>query len=193
VRKATPAIVLVIAVTVAAAAQSSARDAVTAMLGRIDALSARGDLADVELSRRFRAIAGDHMDRSHMASAALGGAALRLSPAEWQRYAAAFDVHMGLGFAAGVREYGASESRVLGERITPAGKTVVIARIRSKAREQDTVFYMCDRKPSLVCDVEVNGVRASARQRTDFLRMLDDQGLDALIEALKAGRLVEVR
>jgi ABC-type transporter MlaC component len=176
-----------------AAASTDAEAVVGAMLDRIDRLSAQSQLPDNELARRFRAIAREYLDRSDMARVALGREALRLDAAEWKTYAAAFNTHIEIGFVRGVREIGASTSRVLGERTTPEGKTVVITRINSGSRSRDTVFYMCGRAPGRICDIEVEGVRASARKRSDFLRVLSEEGFDALIAALKSGRLVEVQ
>ncbi len=167
--------------------------AVGSMLGRIDRLSAKPQLKDSEIARRFRIIAARHLDRNFMARNALGDWISKLDANAVKRYISAYHAHMALGFVRSMRKTGASVSKVLGSRRLSNGNRVVIARIEAGSRRRDVVWYMCARTPKRVCDVEVDGIRASAREKSVFGGVLRSGGISALVRDLKAGRLVDVQ
>lgn len=173
--------------------KTSGSAAVGNMLDRIDRLSAKPQLQDPQIARRFRSIAAKHLDRKFMARKALGRWLGKLDANALSRYFGAYYTHMELGFVRSMRKTGPSVSRVLGSRRLSNGNGVVIARIDAGSRRRDVVWYMCAHAPQRVCDVEVDGVRASARERSVFDAVLRKGGLSALVRDLEAGRLVDVK
>lgn len=168
---------------------ADAAEQVAALLAALDALSAQASLPDAEVAARFDALAARHFDRAAMLLAALGNVRRGIADADWARLQAAFGAHLAHGFVLGVRRQGASASRVLGSRPLPGGGTLVAARIRVGGRERDAQFFACAADPARICDIEADGVRASARHRAAFAPLLDAEGLEALIAALGSGRL----
>ncbi|MCB1487462.1 MAG: ABC transporter substrate-binding protein [Bauldia sp.] len=165
-----------------------AESTVAAMLSDIDALTAAG-LPDAALKQRFRAIEARYFDRTAMARAALGSYGAKLAGAELADYVAAYRTYLADSFVFGVRKSGASKSSVLGSRKGPNGVVVVISRIRSGNRTRDTLWFICP-GGNRICDLEVDGARASAKQRELFTGLLHERGLKALIRDLASGVLV---
>jgi len=162
------------------------------MLAGSDSLSAQANLSDRAMVSRFESIATAHFALQTMARDALGYDRYgQLGAEQKAAYANAFMHHLAQGFVLGVRRHGAATSKVLGTRNAPNGAVIVVSRSRLSKREKDTFWHMCRDRPALVCDIEVDGVRASARQRAAFLRVLDKQGFDGLLEELRSGNLAE--
>ncbi|MCP4383162.1 MAG: ABC transporter substrate-binding protein [Hyphomicrobiales bacterium] len=169
-------------------AAEPAEKTVAAMLGQIDWLSASG-LSEAEMARRFLAIESQYLDRTAMAREALGTYGAKLTGTALADYVNAYRTYLADSFVFGVRKTGASTSRVLGSRKGPDGVAVVISRIRTGKKVRDTLWFFCaDRER--ICDVEVDGARASARQRKLFTEILHERGLRALVRDLKSGVLV---
>ncbi|MCR9137463.1 MAG: ABC transporter substrate-binding protein [Alphaproteobacteria bacterium] len=154
----------------------------------LDKLSARQDLSDEVLAARFDVLAARHFDLVTMARATLGADVGAISRPLWPKFVSAYRKHLQTAFVTGMRRHGASTSRVLGNRTAPNGLPVIVTRIKIDGHTRDTVWFMCRQKTARICDIEVDGVRASARQRSVFRPVLMRQGPDAFISQLAAGR-----
>ncbi|MCB1498873.1 MAG: ABC transporter substrate-binding protein [Bauldia sp.] len=161
---------------------------VAEMLQQIDGLSAKR-LSDGEMARRFVAIEAQYFDLTAMARAALGTYGAKLQGAELAGYVGAYRTYLADSFVFGVKKTGASTSSVLGSRTGPSGVVVVISRIRAGNKTRDTIWFMCP-GGARICDVEIDGARASAKQRELFTRILHERGLKALVRDLGSGALV---
>ncbi len=164
-----------------------AGERISAMLAGLDALSDQAALPDAEIAARFAGIAKASFNRPAMARAALGTASDRLTRDQWAAFLAAYSAHLERAFLRGVREAGASSSSVLASRRGADGVTVVVSRVTSAGREHDVLWFMCPDDRQRVCDVEIDGIRASTHQRADFADRMRAEGLDGLIRALAAG------
>jgi ABC-type transporter MlaC component len=171
----------------AAAIDPASRIAV--FLRAVDSLSAQAGLSDAALMQAFRPIAAEHLDVAAMARAALRDQLRTINGADLADYVDAYATHLARAFVLGVRRTGGSVSRVVGQRRLQNGTPVVISRIRAGARERDVTWIFCGAESRRVCDVETDGVIASARQRAIFARVFSEEGLETLIARLRSGRL----
>lgn len=164
---------------------------VAQLVTALDGLSAQGHLSDAQLAAGFDALALRHFNVQTMARDTLGTAIEAMPEALWPSFVSAYRRHLQIAFVAGVRRYGASESEVLGSRAAPNGVPVVVTRTILEGRARDTVWFMCRRDFARVCDIEVSGVRASARQKSDFRPVLIREGPEAFLARLAAGQFVK--
>lgn len=172
-------------------ANARSSETISQMLSKFDALSAKSQLADKEIAVRFLRIADTHFNLARMARDAVGPMIKSFNRNQRSTYATAFRSHLAAGFVKAVREFGASTSTVLGQRTAPNGAAVVISRVRVVKRERDVIWLMCRNRRSHVCDIEVQGIRASARQRAAFSRAVDLHGINTMISDLKAGEFAD--
>ena len=91
------------------------------MLERMDTLSQSSSVSEAQMARAFGEIASAYFDLSAMARATLASKTRRLTAAQWAGFRVAYARHLGLGFVAGVRKFGASRSEILGARGASAG------------------------------------------------------------------------
>lgn len=168
-----------------------AERAIASLLVATDKLSARGHLPDAELQSKFNLIAARHFDRNAMARAALGTQLPAEARANWSGYRRAYDAFLAKSFVRGVRDAGAAVSAVKGARIGPSASPVVASESRTRGRRADIFWLMCRDNPRRVCDVEVDGIRASARQRATFVRIIADGSFARLLDELSSGRIVD--
>lgn len=169
---------------------SNSSTPISRMLADSDGLSTQTSLSDATIASRFKSIATASFSLQTMARDALGYDRFRQLGAEQKAaYAKAFVDHLAQGFVLGVRRHGAVVSKVLGTRTGQNGAAIVISRSRISGREKDTFWHMCREHPALVCDIEVDGIRASARQRAAFSRVLEEHGFERLLTDLRSGDL----
>jgi len=169
-----------------AKADKQAQASIARLVAALDKLSAQGRLSEPQLMARFDRLAVRYLNIQIMARDALGSGAIPKTL--WADFINAYRRHLQAGFVEGVRRYGASQSKVLGSRTAPNGLPVVITRSKIGGRSRDTVWFMCRNDTARVCDVEVNGVRASARQRSAFMPVLTREGPRDFIKRLAAGQ-----
>ncbi|MBN9673627.1 ABC transporter substrate-binding protein [Roseibium aggregatum] len=169
---------------------NGSEQAVARMLIASDGLSAQTNLAAKAMATRFKAIVTSHFALGTMARDALGYDRFnQLGTKRQRQYTEAFKEHLAQGFVLGVRRLGSAVSTVLGSRTAPGGAVIVVSRSRVAGREKDTFWHMCREHPALVCDIEVDGIRASARQRAAFSRVLEEHGFERLLTDLRSGEL----
>lgn len=186
------AAVFCLAVTVAglnpAQANTAAQMSVARLVSALDELSAQPGLSDSALAARFGDLATKHFDIATMARDTLGANADAIPKPLWSKFVSAYRKHLQAAFVTGVRRHGASTSRVLGSRTAPNGVPVVVTRIKIGGRIRDSVWFMCRQNIERICDIAVDGVRASARQRSVFRPALMREGADAFVSGLAEGR-----
>lgn len=172
-----------------AAADPDRTAVVAALVAETDRISAAAGIDDAERLQRFRAVLARSFDVEAMGLAALGDHRARLDRTQRRAYLAAYRTHLERGFLHHARKYGPAVTVLLGERRLPSGEQMVLTRSTAGARRFDTVFFLCLHDPARVCDLEIEGLRASRRERREFGRILDRDGIEALIAELASGRL----
>lgn len=171
-----------------ARASAAAQTSVARLVSALDALSTKTGLPDNVLAARFGDLAARHFDLAVMARDTLGASAGAIPKPLWPKFVGAYRKHLQTAFVAGMRRHGASMSRVLGSRTAPNGLPVIITRIKIGDHTRDTVWFMCRKNTLRICDIAIDGIRASARQRSVFRPALMREGADAFISSLAEGR-----
>lgn len=180
-------LVLTVAGPGPAQANTAAQTSVARLVSALDALSAQPGLSDKVLAARFGDIAARHFDLAVMARDTLGADTGAIPRPLWRKFVSAYGKHLQAAFVSGMRRHGASMSKVLGSRTAPNGLPVIVTRINIGGRTRDTVWFMCRQNTLRICDIGIDGVRASARQRSAFRPVLMREGPDAFVSRLAEG------
>ena len=160
------------------------------VLKELDRLSAQKSLSDRDLAGRFAAFAAETFDVAYMAREAIGSLSSIVTRQQYAAYIGAFEDHLARGFVAGTRRFGPTVSRPLGIRTAASGLPVFYFRSRDTKKERDVLWFLCQRDSPLVCDIEVDGIMASSRHRALFARILREEGIQGLIDGLRAGKFI---
>lgn len=183
--------VLLSVVLASQAPADDTREKISQLLSDLNGLAARTDLTDEERAAEFLDLAEQGFDLDAMARAAIDPD-LVPTEASWTQYLEAFRMHLAHAFIEGVRTYGPSRAQILGIRRPPDGAPVVFIGSADRQSERLDTWILCPGSEIKVCDVEVGGIRASARQRQDFSAVIERDGFDAFLEALRSGALVHL-
>jgi len=160
-----------------------------ALLAELDALSARQGLNTQARATAFLTLVEPGFDLDHMASAALPPE-LRPEGALLRDYRAAYRSHM-IHAHLRAQRFGATRSQLLAVRPLAGGGEALQIRVRADRGTQLVVWFTCPGAGFRVCDVETDGARMLARQRSSFGPALERLGWERFLDALRRGRLVE--
>lgn len=161
------------------------------VLRDLDALSADTEMTAQERVHAFLTLAEESFDLDAMAEQALPKG-LELPKSQWELYTQAYRMHVASAFLDGVRTYGPTVSRVQGVRQTPDGSVLVYLQSARNGSDLRSHWVLCPHSEFRVCDVNVNGMNLSLRQRSDFSAVLERRGFDYLLRALRTGALVRL-
>lgn len=183
---ATAAVTLVAAPVAAAATQDQARGLVDLLVRDVNAVIASGK-SEAAMLRDFEVIFDRYADVPTIARYTLGNEARRATPAQMQRFTAAFRTYIARKYGRRFREFIGGQIEVRQARNVPNGievETMAVLRGQSPFRVD---FQVSDRSGQvLFFNIIIEGINMLLSERTEMLAMLDQRrgDIDRLIAEL---------
>jgi ABC-type transporter MlaC component len=159
------------------------------VMAELDRLSARDGLSTQARAAAFLAVMEPAFDLDAMARRALGDT-LPAGPEAWAAYRRAYRAHLVHAHLRAQR-LGAATSRLEGVRPLSGERMLVQMQVSTASRRQLVLWFTCPGGGTRVCDVEIDGVRLSAREQRVFRAALSRLGWEGFLDALRRGALVE--
>jgi phospholipid transport system substrate-binding protein len=135
---------------------------------------------------RLRAIADAHLDFESMARSTLGYHWRDLTPDQRARFTALFKSFIEDAYLSRIQDYSGQDVTFLRETVDGADYGEVYSQVVGNGDEPVQLNFMLHRENGewKIYDVAVDGISITANYRTQFNRVMNNQGLDALMGEL---------